>query len=221
MATEEVGGELLLCDASGTAVHRISGDARRYFERVARGDGELPDDQVTAALVAANVLLPVGTDSAISRAEGMSRRHVMALGAAAAAAVGVVTVGLPSAAAAQSPGPNPDAPVYPDAPIGPGTEPGDNSIQFVTIQDTQSSSRFTNVDWYTSAGAPILFNWALYSPGNIGVSGNLINAGGPVSGSLPGLGQLVTGVVPPQSILWLLTAVGGEQTFVPSTFPGP
>jgi len=96
---------LLVCDSAGRVVHRVTGDARRAFERVAQGDGVLPDDHATAALVAAKVIASADGEGADPPGERMSRRQVLALGAAAMAAAGVVTVALPGAAAAQSPGP--------------------------------------------------------------------------------------------------------------------
>jgi len=104
-AVEVVGSELLVCDGEGQSLHRLAGEGRRRFEQVL-SDGlvELPDDEVTAALEAAGLLVPVGDPA--EKVVGMSRRRALAIGAAAAAA-GVVTVALPNAAAAQSGGPGP------------------------------------------------------------------------------------------------------------------
>jgi len=99
-ALDELGGELLVCDAAGQTVHRLTGEARRRFEVVVAGDPvELPHDDVTAALEASGLVVAVGDSS--EAVVGMSRRRALAFGAAAAAA-GVVTVVLPTAAAAQS-----------------------------------------------------------------------------------------------------------------------
>jgi len=230
LATQEVGEELLLCDASGSAVHRISGDARRHFERVAQGDGELPDDQVTAALVAANVLLPVGTDGTISRTEGMSRRRVMALSAAAAAAAGVATIGLPSAAAAQSPGPGPDPGPFPPVPeggTGGGTEgrynadsPQVSTNTFAVFDGWIESTRRgqASITWEVVTSVtpevvftPVNFNYRLEAP-----LGTLRGEGGSVDGSTPNV--FASNVDQGDPYTWFLTASNGVQQTITGNF---
>lgn len=234
LATEEVSGELLICDGSGTAIHRLSGEARRYFERVAQGYGELPDDYLTAALLAAKVIAPVVADAqggvvaepsaSQTHADSVSRRRVMALGAAAAAAAGVVTVGLPSAAAAQSPEPPAPAPSFPNAPSG-GTNPvAEGSDTTISVNNGTDQ---VNVSW-TNGSDPVTFNWRLYSPGaavgGVPVSGNLIaSSTEPANGWLGVLpfannGITVPGVSPPQTIMWLLVAPNGDTRIVTSSF---
>lgn len=126
LITERISGSLLVCDASGSAVHRLAGEARRYFEALVNGEGEPPDDLVASALIAANVIVPVpdvvsgvapgAPGEGVPPADRVSRRRALALGATLLAAAGVVTVVLPSAAAAQSSGPDPDS--FPPAPTG-------------------------------------------------------------------------------------------------------
>ena len=145
VATEELSGELLLCDATGTAVHRISGEARHYFEQLGDGPVELPDDEVTAALVASGVIVPF--------AAGVSRRRAIAMGAAAAAAVGVMSMPLPAAAQVTS---IPETPSYPSAPStqGPGgTNPTINSIVTTAPQRSGASEPpYRQTRWATVGG---------------------------------------------------------------------
>lgn len=118
-AVEHLGEELLVCDPAGQTVHRLSGEGRRRFELILDGGlVEAPDDQVTAALEAAGLIVAVGDPT--TNVVGMSRRRVLAVGAAAAAA-GVVTVALPSAAAAESEGPGPSTTTTTAPPSGPSS----------------------------------------------------------------------------------------------------
>jgi hypothetical protein len=163
-------GEILVLDAAGTQVHRLTGDAAvvatlvmdSRVESVAhlpvyllpagevlidlgliRASGERAcDDRSTVGNGAGRSASDAGGSSAggdvggdvAGGGSGVSRRRVMALGAAAAA-VGVVTVALPGVAAAAS-GDNPPEPV-------------------TTLTVVAVSGSFTSVraNWTASAGA--------------------------------------------------------------------
>ena len=202
LATEELGGELLLCDVTGTAVHRLSGEAQRYFGWVSDGPAELPDDEVTAALVAAGVITPLET--------GVSRRRAIAMGAAAAAAVGVMTVGLPTAAMAASPN-NPDSwPVAPES----GTAPSVGSFSDVFV-NTVSTTRITAFIWYNDPpdlSVGVTYNWRLFTP----ASSDTPYRQGTSTGQTPNI-SVPNGAG--QTYLWLVKAAGGEFRSQGSTFP--
>ena len=226
LATEELSGELLLCDASGTAVHRISGDARQYFESLAGGPAELPDDEVTAALVAAGVIVGDGETGARGGSGALSRRRALALGATAAAVAGVVTVGLPGAAAAQSPAPPPDP--FPPAPSG-GTaggtggdyNPAAPATNTNTFDVTDGRNAFTavgtaSVTWQvvTSLSPPTLlpvtFTYNFQAPpGNPFATGTVTGTAGPISVPATPLNG---------PYIWYLTASGGEQKIITGNF---
>jgi len=203
LATEELGGEMLLCDASGTAVHRLSGEAQRYFGWVSDGPAELPDDEVTAALVAAGVISPLES--------GVSRRRAIAMGAAGAAAVGVMTVGLPKAAMAASPN-NPDNwPAAPDS----GNPPIDGSIfEAAATVVAGTSSRRAQFFWYNGPNdtLPVTFSWRFFSP----ASSQVPLAQGQSDGETP---RITVSDASGQTYLWLVRAVGGTPINVSSTFP--
>lgn len=210
IATEDLAGELLLCDATGTAVHRISGEARHYFEQLGDGPAELPEDEVTAALAASGVIVPF--------AAGVSRRRAIAMGAAAAAAVGVMSMPLPSAAQVAS---TPEAPSYPPRPSS-GTSPDENAQQDVDVQRIGTGAnavRQTRIEWLTFDDLPITYNWRLWSPGNFTTpfpNANLI-----ASGSATGQSAyiVVPGAVAGTTFVWLATAPDGTQTFFFGSFP--
>lgn len=201
LATEEIGGELLLCDPTGSAVHRLSGDGRRYFDLVSGGPAQLPDDDVTAALVAAGAITPVET--------GVSRRQAIAMGAAAAAAVGVVTVGLPTAAMAASPNNPADYPTAPDS----GTAPTPGNF-FDVINSNVGTTRRSSFEWFNDeAGTQgVTFNFRFFSP----ASADTPIAEGTATGetarfSVPNAAG--------QTYLWLVTSVGGSRRQFSGTFP--
>lgn len=219
IATEDLAGELLLCDATGTAVHRISGEARHYFEQLGDGPAELPEDEVTAALAASGVIVPF--------AAGVSRRRAIAMGAAAAAAVGVMSMPLPSAAQVAS---TPEAPSYPPAPSS-GTTPLTNSIRGTFQQEnpsgppppapTQYQVLFSWTRSLANSLVPVSFNWRLWSPGsptNPQPPANLIASGTSLPDGTTGWIDLVgtTGNPTPgvgTTFVFLATAAGGAQVF--------
>lgn len=202
VATEELSGELLLCDATGTSVHRISGEARHYFEQLGDGPVELPDDEVTAALLASGVIVPF--------AAGVSRRRAIAMGAAAAAAVGVVTVGLPSAAMAASENNPAD---YPEAPTG-GTVPAGPDQQLGARQSSAGvTNRRTGYSWFNDEDQtqPVTFSYALYVPAS---AADPVLEGTAIGNTSPNLfGNLIQS--PPAGVgvtyLWLVRASGGKR----------
>ena len=163
-AVEVVGSELLVCDGDGQSLHRLAGEGRRRFEQVL-SDGlvELPDDEVTAALEAAGLVVPVGDPA--EKVVGLTRRRALAIGAAAAAA-GVVTVALPNAAAAQSEGPGPTTTTT--APPAPGPS---GAFATVAIQSTTGNLR---VLWEEGLYGPFTYDYTV--TGAVSASGTLNSA---------------------------------------------
>jgi len=226
LITEEVSGSLLTCGVSGTAVHRLSGDASRYFEDVVNGDGGLPDDRVTSALIAAGVVAPIAdvvegaaADAPVAGVpsiEMVSRRRAMALGAAALAAAGVVTVGLPSAAAAQSSEPDPDA--FPSAPTGGNAggaggdyDPDDpvvNTNRYTLDSFLAPLAGYANVTWEVVTAvepltyAPVTFGYRFEAPPGTQ------RGTGTAEGATPNIS--VTGAQAGLTYVWYLTASSGE-----------
>jgi len=164
-----VDGEILVLDAAGTQVHRLTGDAAVVAARVMDSQMDSVSDLPAHLVPAGEVLVDLGlirasgdracddrstvgnragrsaSDAGGSSVgddvgggagggAGVSRRRVMALGAAAAA-VGVVTVALPGVAAAAS-GDNPPEPV--------------TTLTVVAVSESFTSVRAT---WTASARA--------------------------------------------------------------------
>lgn len=160
-AVERLGDELLICDADGQTLHRLSGVGRTRFEQVIdAGVVELPDDEVTVALETAGLIVPVGVPALPDEAT-ISRRRALAVGAAAAAA-GVVTIALPKAAAAESPGPTPTSEAPPPAP-GPS-----GALATVAIQSETGNLRIV---WEPGLYGPFTYDYTV--TGAISDSGTL------------------------------------------------
>lgn len=189
---ENLGSELLVCDVEGQTVHRLTGEGRRRFEQVLEaGLAELPADEVTAALEAAGLLVPVGETDAV---EGVSRRRALAIGATAAAA-GVVALALPSAAAAQSGG----GESYPAAPSS-GTAPTPPISN--GLNDLRGDGfYFTALNWVNlPSNTGVTYNYRLYSPANV-----LLESG-------TASGQTSYFEIPiGQYFIWYAVAVGGTS----------
>jgi hypothetical protein len=99
LVTEEIGREILVCDADLALVHRVSGRAADVLRQVLANRGEpaaLESDDITSGLVAAGVLVAAGAPGDL-----VSRRSFVNA-AAAVGAMGIVTLALPRAAAASS-----------------------------------------------------------------------------------------------------------------------
>jgi hypothetical protein len=156
LVTEEIGQEILVCDTDLAVVHRVSGPAADLLRQVLATGGApaaLQDDDITAGLVAAGVLV-----AADAPAELVSRRSFVGA-AAAVGAFGIVTLALPRAAAASS---GDETTPPPEPTVSTVADPNRTQIQYPSDDGNFTLGRdVENIDvrWREASENPSPFSW--------------------------------------------------------------